>query len=125
MKFKKIKNISLRYSSPKIRQSNSVILTEEVKCNTITTQEINEMKDLEECTFQPKVNKSKIKQENVHDKLYNDSKIYSDKKQENTIRQFVKECQDYTFSPKINRQRSYSKDSYLKKLENVRFVNIV
>jgi hypothetical protein len=124
MKYKKKKNISIRYTSPKTRSSNSIPPTEEVKCNTITTQDINEIKELEECTFQPKVNKSKIRQDNIHDKLYNDSKIYSGKRHENTIKQFVKESQDLTFSPRLNRVRSSSKDSQLKRLEDVKLVNI-
>ncbi len=61
----------------------------------------------------------------MHDKLYNDSKVYSGKKHESTIRHFINESKDFTFSPKINRSRSHSRDNYIKTLENVSFTNLV
>jgi hypothetical protein len=77
----------------------------------LTTSELREVKDFEECTFHPRINKNKSEKylpmnsssDNnfVYEKLYNDSKINSDKKYYKKVEHMRKESNDYTFKPKL------------------------
>jgi hypothetical protein len=82
----------------------------------MTTSELKEMREYEECTFQPKVNRSEIKYDDssVHEKLYTDSKNQMDKKYFKKIEHMRKESGDYTFKPKISKKslKSVNNTSY-------------
>ena len=66
--------------------------------------------------------KSKIiKNENIYNKLYQDSKIYTEKKVNRTINHLKKESEDLTFNPKVNNTQNETRDDFLKTIEKVIF----
>ncbi len=109
--------------SPTIKSKSSLSFIEDHKNNlSLTTNEINDLKEIEECTFKPKINKKSqiIKNENIYNKLYQDSKIYSEKKVNRTINHLKKESEDLTFNPKLNVTHNDTRDEFLKTIEKVK-----
>lgn len=63
----------------------------------------NEYKEIQECTFSPKINPPKQKHaERPFDKLYNDAEVQRKKIMEKELRQKQSEVVDCTFRPNIN-----------------------
>jgi hypothetical protein len=126
---KKITTSKKNIFSPPSKSKSSLSFIEDNKNNnTLTTYELNDLKDFEECTFKPKVNRNrKIKRtKNIYDKLYCDSKVYTDKKVNQTMNHFIKESEDITFIPKVNSKfDDDSRDDFLKTIEKVNIINIV
>jgi hypothetical protein len=74
----------------------------------LTTSQLKEKKEFEECTFHPKIKRIKsestLPQDNsVYDKLYSNSKNLSEKKFFKKIEFMKKESNEYTFKPKLKK----------------------
>jgi hypothetical protein len=114
--------------SPPNKSKSSISCIEDNKNNmSLTTNELNDLKELEECTFKPKINRyrSRKRSDNVYNKLYSDSKIYTDKKVNYTINHFKKESEDITFTPQINNKFNDSRDDFFKTIQKVNFIKTV